>query len=219
MILTVQILLTAVLFFSGCGPQTTFKFEDQLPGDAKKILIVYLSRTNNTRTIAEYIHSRVGGKRVALELIDPYPENYQATVEQVKKENETNFLPPLKTRIANIQNFDFVFIGFPTWGMQVPPPVKTFLHQYNLKGKTVIPFNTNAGYGVGSSFQAINELCSGSKVLEGFSIKGGMEKEGKLLVIKGRKAKDAQAKVDLWLKKIGMLSSAPGVSTKFGKYK
>jgi len=52
-----------------------------------------------------------------------------------------------------------------------PPPMKTFLRQYDLKGKTVIPFNTNAGYGVGSSFETVKELSPGSKVLEGFELK------------------------------------------------
>ncbi len=105
-------------------------------------------------------HSRnVGGTLVALELEKPYPENYQATVQQVVKENETGYLPPLKTKIDSIEKYDVVFIGFPTWDMKMPPPMKSFLHQYNLSGKTVIPFNTNAGYGVGRGFQTVKELC------------------------------------------------------------
>src|SRR4249920_3151447 len=107
----------------------------QLPTD-KKILIAYLSRTNNTKAIAEIIQRKVGGTLVALELVKPYPENYQATVQQVVKENETGYLPPLKTKIDSFQKFDVVFIGFPTWDMQMPPPMKSFLHQYNLRGKT-----------------------------------------------------------------------------------
>src|SRR5947207_4958464 len=97
---------------------------------SKKILIVYLSRTNNTKAIAEIIRNNVGGTLVALDLEKPYPENYQATVQQVVKENETGFLPQLKTTIDSIQNYDVVFIGFPTWDMKMPPPVKSFLHHY-----------------------------------------------------------------------------------------
>ena len=141
---------------------------------------MYLSRTNNTKTIAEIIQRNVGGTLVALELEKPYPENYQATVQQVVKENETGYLPPLKTKIDSIEKYDVVFVGFPTWGMKMPPPMKSFLHQYDLSGKTVIPFNTNAGYGVGSSFQTVKELCPNSKVLEGFSNKGGMERDGSI---------------------------------------
>src|SRR6266550_2193751 len=109
---------------------------------SKKILIVYLSRTNNTKTIAEIIHRNVGGTLVALELEKPYPENYMATVQQVVRENETGYLPPLKTKIDSIQNYAVIFVGFPTWGMKLPPPMKSFLKQYDLSGKTIVPFNT-----------------------------------------------------------------------------
>jgi multimeric flavodoxin WrbA len=68
------------------------------------------------------------------------------------EENERGYLPPLKTRIDGIEQYDVVFVGFPAWDMKIPQPMKTFLHRYDLKGKTVIPFNTNAGYGVGSGF-------------------------------------------------------------------
>lgn len=171
----------------------------------KKMLIVYLSRTNNTKAIAEIIHQQVGGKLVALELQSPYPANYRAIVAQVAKENETGYLPPLKTKIENIEQYDVIFVGFPTWGMQLPPPVKSFLHQYNLAGKTIIPFNTNAGYGIGSTFDTVKELCPKSKVLDGFTMKGGIERDGQLLVIKGAYQVKAQADVEKWLTKLKMI--------------
>ncbi len=88
----------------------------------KKVLIVYLSRTNNTKAIAEIIQSYVGGELVAIELQKPYPESYKATVQQVVKENETDYLAPLKTKIDSMEKYDIVFVGFPTWDMQLPPP-------------------------------------------------------------------------------------------------
>jgi flavodoxin len=170
-----------------------------------KILIVYLSRTNNTKAIAEIIQRNGGGVLVALELEQPYPENYRQTVQQVVKENQAGFLPALKTKIDGIEKYDVVFIGFPTWDMKMPPPMKSFLKQYNLKGKTVIPFNTNAGYGAGSGFQTVKELCSNSKVLEGFEMKAGAEKDGQFLVIKDERAKEAEAGVKKWLRKIKVI--------------
>jgi len=169
---------------------------------SKKILIVYLSRTNNTKAIAEIIQANVGGTLVALELEKPYPENYPATVQQVVRENETGYLPPLKTKIDSIEKYDIVFLGFPTWDMKMPPPMKTFLHQFNLAGKTVVPFNTNAGYGVGTGFQTVRELCPSSKVLEGFEIKGGIERDGIYLSIKDEKRKRAEEEVKKWLRRI-----------------
>ncbi|HEU5366006.1 MAG TPA: flavodoxin [Hanamia sp.] len=172
---------------------------------SKKILIVYLSRTGNTKAIAEMIQKNVGGNLVALELEKPYPENYKQTVHQVVDENASGYLPPLKTKIDSIEKYDVVFVGFPTWDMQMPPPMKSFLHKYNLSGKTVIPFNTNAGYGVGSGFETVKELCKKSKVLEGFSITGGIERDGILFVMKGDKAKEAETEVKEWLKKIKLI--------------
>ncbi|GAB3689134.1 flavodoxin [Spirosoma flavus] len=172
---------------------------------SKKILIVYLSRTNNTKVLAEIIHQQVGGTLIVLEIEKPYPQNYQATVQQVVHENETGFLPPLKTKIDRIQQYDVVFVGFPTWGMQLPPPMKSFLHQYDLKGKTVIPFNSNGGYGIGSSFQTVAELCPNSTVLDGFTTRGGSERDGQLLVIQGARAKEAETAIQAWLRKLKLL--------------
>lgn len=199
--------LKALCLLSGCSnaqvPPAANKA--QVPSTGKKILIVYLSRTNNTKAIAEIIQKNTGGDLVSLELEKPYPEDYKATVDQVAKENESGFLPTLKTKIDGIENYDVVFVGFPTWGMQLPPPMKSFLRQYNLSGKTVVPFNTNAGYGVGSSLQTVKEFCPNSTVLEGFSIKGGIERDGVYFVIEGEKEKQAQAEIKAWLQKIKIL--------------
>ena len=166
---------------------------------------MYLSRTNNTKAIAEIIHNNIGGTLVALELQKPYPANYQAIVQQVVHENETGYLPPLKTKIDTIHNYDVVFVGFPTWDMKLPPPIRSFLKQYDLSGKTIVPFNTNAGYGTGSSFQTVKELCPNSTVLEGFSTKGGIERDGIYFVMEGAKEKQAQDEVKKWLQKIKLL--------------
>ena len=110
-----HMLLAFFLLISACSSSQTKVINAGTNATVKpeKILIVYLSRTNNTKTIAEIIHKNVGGTLVALELEKPYPENYQATVHQVVRENETGYLPPLKTKIDSIQNYDVVFVGFP----------------------------------------------------------------------------------------------------------
>jgi flavodoxin len=206
-----HLLRAFVLLISACSSSQTKDNTTSMDSTliSGKILIVYLSRTNNTKAIAEIIHKNVGGTLVALELEKPYPENYQATVQQVVKENETNYLPPLKTKIDSIEKYDFIFLGFPTWDMKMPPPIKSFLNQYSLSGKTVIPFNTNAGYGVGSGFRTIRKLCPDSKILEGFETKGGVEKDGVYFVIKDEKAREAESEVKDWLEKIKLIKSAP----------
>jgi flavodoxin len=205
-----HMLLTSFLLILGCSSSqmkdVNTKMDPILGSD--KVLIVYLSRTNNTKTIAEIIHKNAGGTLVALELDKPYPENYRATVEQVVKENETGYLPPLKTKIDSIQNYDVVFVGFPTWGMKLPPPIKSFLKQYDLSGKTIVPFNTNDGYGIGSSFDTVKELCPKSKILDGFSIKGGTESDGRTRLSKEENIKDAETKVKKWLQEIKLSKEA-----------
>lgn len=196
---------TILCFASGSSRAQQSPARAQRGPTEKNTLIVYLSRTNNTKAIAEIIHQKIGGKMVALELQTPYPADYHATVQQVVRENESGYLPPLKTKIDDIEQYDFVFLGFPTWDMQLPPPVKSFLRQYSLKGKTVIPFNTNGGYGPGSTFQTVKELCPQSIVLQGLSTRGGVERDGQYLVIKDARAEEARKEVESWLTTMGML--------------
>lgn len=191
-----------------CTPaqQETIMPNGQSNINPERTLIVYLSRTQNTKAVAEIIHKNIGGTFIALELEIPYPEHYQTTVNQVAEENRTGYLPPLKTKIDNIEKYDTVFIGFPTWGMQLPPPMKSFLNQYDLSGKTIVPFNTNGGYGIGSGFETVKQLCPNSTVLDGFSTKGGVERDGILYVMEGEKEKQVQAEVKKWLQKIKVVN-------------
>jgi flavodoxin len=194
-------IISGLLLVSSCSEAQ----QSPVGKTGKEVLIVYLSRTNNTKAIAEMIHEQVGGKLAPLELQEPYPKDYQEIVDQVDHENETGYLPPLKTEIDNIDQYDVVFIGFPTWDMQLPPPMKSFLNQYDLSGKTVVPFSTNAGFGVGRGFEQVKKLSPEATILEGFSIKGGYEKKGVYLAIKGERAQEVEAEVRDWLAKLGLL--------------
>lgn len=180
--------------FAGCS-----KAQDH------KMLIVYLTRTKNTQAVARMIQQDTGAEMVALELVHPYPKDYQAQVAQVAREHESGFLPALKVNIDSIERYDVIFIGFPTWGMKMPPPMRSFLRQYNLAGKIVVPFNTNAGYGVGSGFEEVKALCRESKVLEGFSVKGGIERDGVFFVMEGERERQVSREVKEWLGRIGLL--------------
>ncbi|WP_410528511.1 flavodoxin [Sphingobacterium mizutaii] len=168
-------------------------------------MIVYLSRTKNTKVLAEIIQQKTAGRIVEIEIETPYPEHYQTMVDQVAEENRTGYLPPLKTNIQDLESYDIIFVGFPTWGMQLPPPMKSFLSTYDLKGKTIIPFNTNAGYGMGTSIETIKQLAPNSKVIEGYSTQGGKERDGIFFVMEGNKEKQVDNDVEHWLDKIGLL--------------
>ena len=200
------VLIIFTLLYSSCMAEKTNNKNDNPVKVEKlndyKILIVYLTRTKNTQALAEIIHENLGGDLHALELLDPYPDDYQTMVDQVAEENSSGYLPPLKTKIENIKDYDVVFVGFPTWGMQLPPPVKSFLREYDLTGKIVVPFNSNAGYGIGNSFETVKLLCPNSRILEGYSTQGGKEKDGVLFVMEGDKEKQVQIEIKNWLIKI-----------------
>lgn len=204
-------LLNSGLILSSCSnaqnQNSVAKQKGDISAKTQNVLIVYLTRTNNTKAVAEMIQSKVGGNLVALELVNPYPANYQQHVKQVDEENDRNYLPPLKTKIDSIQTYDVVFIGFPTWDMQVPPPVKTFLSENDWTGKTIIPFNTNAGYGLGSSKSQFEKYCSKGTLIEIFSVTGGHEREGIMYVMKDEKAIQVSKLLDNWLKKIGIVKN------------
>lgn len=124
-------------------------------GGSGSVLIAYFSRTGNTQSVAELIQQEVGGDLFEVEPAEPYTVVYEELVAQVAEQNETGYTPPLRCNRENIQAYDTVFFGFPTWDMQLPPPMKSFLEQHDLSGKTLIPFNTHGGYGLGSSIQQI----------------------------------------------------------------
>ncbi|WP_370174707.1 flavodoxin family protein [Leeuwenhoekiella palythoae] len=194
--LIIQVFSFLALIFNGSC------LEAQNHTDNTKKLIVYLSRTHNTEAVAQMIQQRVGGDLETLQLQEPYPENYQQIVDQVQKENETGFLPPLKPLKVELSAYDTIFVGFPTWGMQLPPPVKSFLKNSDLRGKTIIPFNTNAGFGVGSGFDTVKQMSEGATVLKGFSVEGGYEKKGVFLAIKEERAQEVAILLERWLKSL-----------------
>ncbi|WP_197091583.1 flavodoxin [Sphingobacterium endophyticum] len=169
--------------------------------NAERIAVVYLSRTNNTKVLAEMIHEVVGGDLIALETLNPYPTDYKQIVEQVASENNRNYLPPIKTKI-DLSQYDRIYLGFPTWGMQLPPPMKSFLNNYDWKGKVIVPFNSNAGYGLGSCLEDLKIYAKGAKILEVFSTKGGIERDGIKLAIEGKRKMKVDKSLKEWLIKV-----------------
>lgn len=174
--------------------------------DNPKALIVYLSRTKNTEALAKMVQEKVGGDLVALELQTPYPENYQAIVRQVDQENQDGYLPLLKTRIETFGQYDAIFVGFPTWDMQLPPPIKSFLNQYeaDLNGKMIVPFNNNSGYGMGQSLAQFNQYCRGCQIMQSIELRGGIERDGILFVMEGERANQAKNTIAQWLQDLSV---------------
>ncbi len=155
----------------------------------EKILVGYFSHSGNTREIANKIHKNVGGDIFEIKAVKPYPDDYDAVVKQAKQELDSGYKPALKTKIENIKSYDLVFIGYPIWWGTFPAPVKTFLSEYGFSGKTIVPFCTHEGSGLGRSVSDISKLCPKSTLLDS-------------IAIWGRDVKSAQNEVSEWLQKI-----------------
>ena len=157
----------------------------------KQILVVFYSRSGNTRLIANLIHQEVGGTIHEIRPEAPYPNSYDAVVDQAKKEIQAGYKPALESALDHAESYDTIFVGSPNWWSTIAPPVATFLSKYDLSGKTIVPFCTHGGGGLGRIGKDIRKLCPRSTVLSSFEIygSGGV---------------DAQDRVSTWLRKVGM---------------
>jgi flavodoxin len=147
-----------------------------MESSSKKILIAYFSHSGNTREVARQIQSCVGGDLFEIVSVEPYPRNYNAVVEQARKELEADHRPQLKARLKDAASYETVFIGFPNWWNTFPTPVGTFLRETDLSGKTIAPFCTHEGSGLGRSVSDVTKLCAHSKVLPGLALRGSSVK-------------------------------------------
>jgi flavodoxin len=176
-------------------PQSVISKEKNMKGD---ILIAYYSWSGNTRKIAELIHGQTGGALFEIEPVQPYTTDYAAAVAQAKEEIKAGFRPELKAMPKNT-SYAVVFLGTPIWWHTMAPPLATFIDCFDLYGKTVVPFHTHGGGGVGSFENDIAQMCPNSTVTEGFGAlnRGGSETMEQirswLSSIRGRHEKQALA--------------------------
>jgi flavodoxin len=176
---------------SSPNTETESENDTQMDSVPKKILVAYFSHSGNTRVIANQIHENVGGDIFEIVTVDPYPTEYNAVVDQAKQEQEDNYRPELATGVENMSSYDVVFIGYPNWWGTMPMPVFSFLEEYNFSGKTIIPFCTHEGSGLGKSVEDITKICPQSTIQKG-------------LAIRGSSVETAQDDVSEWLHEIGM---------------
>lgn len=140
--------------------------EEATPVAAKKVLIAYYSWSGNTKEVAEAIHEKIGGDLFRIETVQSYPEEYRATTAQAKKEINDGFRPELKDKVADIEQYDVIFLGSPNWWGTIAPAVSSFLTSYKLEGKQVIPFITHGGGGVQNTIKDLTAQCKGCNVAE-----------------------------------------------------
>jgi len=171
----------------------------------KKCLIAYFSRKGqnyvsgrivdlkigNTEVIAKMIQKIVRGDLFYIESVTAYPKDYAETTEVAKNELRSKARPKLTGQVQNMKAYDVIFLGYPNWWGTMPMPVYTFLESYDLSGKTIVPFCTHEGSGMGRSEKDIAKACPKSTVLEG-------------LAIHGTSASSAESKVSSWIDRLTM---------------
>lgn len=139
----------------------------------KNSVIIFYSWSGNTRSIAAQIHRKVGGDLVELELVRPYSRDYDTCLDEARKDREQGTRPELKTRIANMDQYDVVYLGYPIWWATIPMPIVTLLESCDFSGKTIAPFCSHGGSRLGQSVTDITKLAPGAKITEGLPIHYG----------------------------------------------
>lgn len=142
----------------------------------RDILVAYFSRSGNTRVIAGQIHRGFGTDLFEIEPAAPYPEDYEATVEQARQERDRGYEPGLKARVPHLNSYQTVFLGFPIWGETAPPVIRSFLAHHDLSGKTLIPFITHGGYGLGNSLAVLAKHAPRARLVDGLTMEADQEK-------------------------------------------
>jgi len=156
--------------------------------DNSNVLVAYFSWSGNGQQMARWISEETGGDLFRIVLAESYGEDFEACADRAKNELDNGIRPELSEHIDKqaMARYDVIYIGFPVWWYDLPMPVWSFLEEYDLSEKTVIPFFSHNGSSNGAgSVDRVSELAKGAKVLtkEVLSIPGrsvsGSEKEVK----------------------------------------
>ena len=160
------------------------------------VLIVYYSRKGenyvngevqflkkgNTEIVAEFIHKAVGGDIFQVDTVEPYSEDYYECINEAQREQHADARPEVKQFVEDISKYQTIFVGYPNWWGMMPMCMCTFLEHYDFTGKTIIPFCTHEGSGMGSSEMQLLRLCKGANIYSGLAIHGAEASESEVQV-------------------------------------
>jgi len=152
-----------------------------------KSLIAYYSRkggnylngsivnlpVGNTEVVAKKIEEITGGDLFEIDTVKTYPADYTETTQVAQTEKRQNARPELTKTVEDMNAYDVIYLGYPNWWGTFPMAVFTFLKSYDFSVKTIIPFCTHEGSGLGNSERDIKKICPEAKVLPGLAIRGG----------------------------------------------
>lgn len=183
---------TLIVFFSRWG--NTDYPEGVDASTSASIVMDEDIRYGTTEYVAKMIAEEVGGDLHRIETVTSYTADFDELRDVNHDEMDRAYLPELKESDLDISGYDTVFVGYPVWATSVPQAILSFLSQYDLAGKTVIPFCTHDGYGAGRSYQTIAEASRAAACLEG-------------IAIDAKNVPDARETVADWIAGIGLPGS------------
>ena len=134
-------------------------------------LVAYFSASGVTGEVARTLAEAIGADIFEIKPKIPYTQadldwmdkNARSTIEM----NDPASRPEMAERLDNADKYDTIFVGFPIWWYVAPTIINTFLESCDLTGKTVVPFATSGGSGMGGTNKALAPSCKGAKLLEG----------------------------------------------------
>ena len=129
-------------------------------------------KVGNTEIVAGIMKELTGADTFKIEMKDPYSPVYMTCIDEAKKDKQNNARPELTGYLDSIDEYDTIILGFPNYWGTIPMAVATFLEKYDFTGKTILPFCTNEGSGMGSSESDIKRSAKGAVLKSGLAITG-----------------------------------------------
>jgi flavodoxin len=130
----------------------------------KKLVIYYSQANGNTKRIAEMIASKTGADITAIDTVTPYTGSYDHIVNQGQEEVNRGFQPEIKAIEVNLDAYEEVIVGTPTWWYTMAPAVLTFLSNTDFTGKKVAVYQTHGGW-PGHTLKDMKVLCKGADII------------------------------------------------------
>lgn len=136
-----------------------------------KVLVLYYSQTSNTKTVAQEIANKLGADMEEIVAVKPYDGDFQATIARCNEEREQGITPEIKPIVANLADYETIFIGYPVWYGTYAPPMGAFLKQADLSGKKIVPFCTFGSGGLDSSVKDLAKAQPNAEILPGYGVR------------------------------------------------
>ena len=123
------------------------------------------------RAVADMIQAQTGGTLFSIQTSVDYPGDGGALIDYAAEEQEEDARPELTSHIENLDDYDVIFIGYPTWWYDMPQALYSFFDEYDFSGKTIIPFNVHNGSRFSGTIETIQDLEPDAEVItDGFTV-------------------------------------------------